>query len=106
MKYFILSLKKYAVFRGRANRKEYWWFLFFSICINLLASLIPYISAISLLLLLCPTLAVTSRRLHDVGLAGWLSVFILVPFGWFVLAFVLARSGDLEENKYGCVSNE
>lgn len=103
MKYFLLGLNKYAVFSGRANRKEYWYFLLFSVIINLLALLVPYLPILLLLLLLCPTLAVTSRRLHDVGFSGWLSIFILFPFGWFILAFVLARKGDIGPNKYGSI---
>jgi len=32
MRYFISCIKKYAVFKGRARRKEYWMFvLFYSI---------------------------------------------------------------------------
>jgi uncharacterized membrane protein YhaH (DUF805 family) len=33
MHWFIEALKKYAVFSGRARRKEFWYFhLFFGIC--------------------------------------------------------------------------
>ena len=34
MQYFILALKKYAVFSGRSRRAEYWYFVLFSFLIG------------------------------------------------------------------------
>lgn len=88
--------RKYAVFKGRARRAEYWWFTLFNIIVEIgliflmgLCS-IPFLfkggdsvglsivqnifsvasSAWSLALLL-PTWAVLTRRLHDIGRSGW-----------------------------------
>ena len=82
MKWYLLVLKKYAVFQGRARRKEYWYFflfnllfayavLFFSIWIKL-----PSLYLIYVLASLIPGLAVGVRRMHDVNKSGW---FILIP---------------------------
>ena len=103
MSYFFLALRKYACFKGRASRKEYWWFVLMCLLLNIVLYFIdiPVLLAFLNLFLLCPTLAVTSRRLHDVGLMGWLSLFILVPFGNLVLLYVLVRKGDDFTNKYG-----
>ncbi len=104
MRYFLFGLKNYTVFKGRANRKEYWYFFLFSVIIKLLTLSIPYLIILIELLLLCPTLAVTSRRLHDVNLPGWLCIFILFPLCWLVLIVALAKKGDLDKNKYGDIS--
>ena len=88
---------KYADFTGRARRSEYWWFFIATALILLIPStlihympdvfdgsaqgydvlwLIPEILlglalGVGSLLLLLPSLAVTTRRLHDVGRSGW-----------------------------------
>jgi uncharacterized membrane protein YhaH (DUF805 family) len=82
-------LSRYATFSGRARRPEYWWFLLFTLLVGALASLIDtalgtgsadggLVSAVTGLGLLPPMLAVTWRRLHDVGRSGW---FALLPYG-------------------------
>lgn len=106
MKYFWLGFQKYAVFSGRANRKEYWCFQFLSGCLGvIIMMLIPQIGIfIYAFLFLIPGLSVTVRRLHDVELSGWWSIVTFIPFGWLALLFALVKKGDLEENKYGSPS--
>lgn len=105
MKYFWLGIQKFAVFGGRANRKEYWYFFLFQSIVGLITfTFIPKAAAIFCLLFLIPNLAVTARRLHDVGLSGWWSLVTLIPLGWLGLLFALVKKGDLEENKYGSPS--
>jgi uncharacterized membrane protein YhaH (DUF805 family) len=106
MKYFILALKKYAVFEGRATRKEYWYFVLFQIIINLSSSFLfgaffgiignyPYIGMIFSYALLIPGIAVAVRRMHDVGKSGW---FVLIPFYNLILA---CTESEKETNEYG-----
>lgn len=42
------------------------------------------------------------RRLHDFNSSGWWSIFLLIPF-WnvFFLMFLIFKSGDEEENRFG-----
>ena len=69
--------RKYASFRGRAGRAEYWWFFLFTIiALPLLAIALPLLAAIPYagfisLALLPPFLAATARRLHDANRTGW-----------------------------------
>jgi len=94
--------RKYAVFRGRARRSEYWYFYLFTILAGLVASLLDAIiegatgtaeafrssgplSAILNLALLLPSLAVTVRRLHDTNRSGWL---LLGFFGYVIVALI------------------
>lgn len=73
---------KYATFRGRARRSEYWYFFLFSILVGMVSGVIdsavfhssypiqPITNLLSLALFL-PSLAVTVRRMHDTGWSGW-----------------------------------
>ena len=96
---------KYATFRGRARRPEFWWFMLFSVLGSLVAGALdaamfgtssaeetgPVGSVFSLAIFL-PTLAVTARRLHDTGRTGWwqvapvvgLVVMLVGAWGYFM----------------------
>ncbi|MGI9255695.1 MAG: DUF805 domain-containing protein [Salinispira sp.] len=77
MNYYISVLKQYAVFSGRARRKEYWMFTLISTIISsIISAIVPSVGGLYSLLVLVPTLAVTVRRLHDTGRRGW---WILYP---------------------------
>ena len=103
----------YFTFSGRASRPEYWWWVLFTSLIGL----IPFAGLVTLI----PTLAVTSRRLHDIGKSGW---WLILPLGGLILGFLLwsqlgvlglvlfpasivllivwlAKKGDEGPNKYG-----
>jgi uncharacterized membrane protein YhaH (DUF805 family) len=43
MKYYLLALKKYAVFEGRASRREYWMFFLFNLIFGILAVILDTI---------------------------------------------------------------
>ncbi|GHI05847.1 hypothetical protein AQI88_09595 [Streptomyces cellostaticus] len=108
MSWFIEALKKYAVFSGRARRKEYWLFtLFASIIYVVLAAAgaaahAPYIVGIAVLGLLLPAWAVTVRRLHDTGRSGWWILFGIIPLiGSIVLLVFYCTDGQAGTNKYG-----
>jgi uncharacterized membrane protein YhaH (DUF805 family) len=93
--------RKYAEFGGRASRPEFWWWILFialtTAALNALLgspdpqSMTPgsgLATAWSVATLL-PTLAVTVRRLRDIGL-GWGHVFwYLVPIGGLVVLAIL-----------------
>jgi uncharacterized membrane protein YhaH (DUF805 family) len=71
------TLKKYADFKTRASREEFWCFFAFVIVANALASLVGLLlgvyaalTGIVGLLLLVPQVAVAVRRLHDLGKSG------------------------------------
>lgn len=113
MNYYLGVLKKYAVFSGRAQRAEYWYFLLvnllISIAINFLGFLhiIPggIVFALRILLVfvvLIPGLAVAVRRLHDTNHSGWWLLIGLIPFvGIIVLIVLMVIDSDSAENKYG-----
>lgn len=109
--------KKYATFKGRARRKEYWYFVLFVFLISLAIgfvsgfivglfdldeSFITVCSAIVSLAVLLPSLAVQCRRLHDTGKSGWLLLLYLVPLAGAIAMFVfMCLKGNEGPNEYG-----
>ena len=54
------------------------------------------------LVILVPGLAVTIRRLHDIGRAGWWILVVLIPLiGVIVLLIFMVLDSNAEENEYG-----
>ena len=89
------GLKKYADFKSRASREEFWAFLGLVVISQALANLVgllfgvgPLLSAIVGALLIIPQLAVAVRRLHDVGKSGMELLLPCIMFVALPLAFV------------------
>jgi uncharacterized membrane protein YhaH (DUF805 family) len=115
MNWYITVIKKYAVFSGRARRKEYWMFFLFNLIFSIVAIVLDnllgtaikdlgygLISGLYFLAVLIPGLAVTVRRLHDVGKSGWWIFISLVPLiGSIWLLVLLATDSQPVENGYG-----
>lgn len=81
--FWICMFRKYATFSGTASRSEFWWFILVAWIFNMIVGLLANDhSAFSILNLavLIPSLAVGSRRLHDVGHTGWWQLLYLLPF--------------------------
>ena len=87
-----LPYEKYAVFKGRSRRKEFWMFhLFYSIAISFLLFMVsnvdpPFYARICYVLYLIilsgsmlPWLALLVRRLHDTNHSGWWVLFGYIP---------------------------
>jgi uncharacterized membrane protein YhaH (DUF805 family) len=112
MDWYLTALKQYATFSGRARRKEYWMFYLFN-CIafavlslvdGFLTSLVGFGGLVALywLATLIPTIAVSVRRLHDVGKSGWWIFITLVPLvGIFWFLYYLVIDGNEGSNEYG-----
>ena len=113
--WYMQVLKKYAVFSGRARRKEYWfyvlWYLIISIGLAIVDNIIGTYSAkagigllggIYALALLIPGISVTVRRLHDTGRTGWWLLIILIPLiGAIVLLVFMFLDSQPGDNEYG-----
>ena len=91
------GLRKYADFKGRASREEFWAFLGLVVILQALASFVglllgvgPLLSGIVGALLIVPQLAVAVRRLHDTGRSG---KELILPCAMFLaLPLVFARA--------------
>jgi uncharacterized membrane protein YhaH (DUF805 family) len=114
MKWYFTVLKKYAVFAGRARRKEYWMFQLFScliiavlLAIDALTGMkkgggLGLLSSLYVLAVLLPSLAVLVRRLHDTDRSGWWFFIGLIPLvGPIILLIFTVQDGQAGENRYG-----
>lgn len=119
--------KNYATFKGRARRSEFWFTVLFTFLVSAALSIIfpgptemlwdmeveQTSAAENLwsLATLVPSLAVTWRRLHDVGRSGKYFFFILIPIAGIIMLLIeLTKDGQAGANEYGepvkAVSNE
>ena len=122
-------MRKYVTFSGRAIRSEFWWFYLFTVLVNLVAtsqasSFVPtlldgqdmtenessyflnnffflYLSTITSLILLLPSLAVAARRLHDIGRSGWWIFISFTVIGIIPLLIWYVKDAKDDENIYG-----
>ncbi len=114
MHWYLKVLKKYAVFSGRARRKEYWFFVLFNGIIAFLLALIDAVAGLAgesgfgplgglyTLAVLIPFIAVSVRRLHDTGCTGWWLLIGLVPLiGAVLLLISLVSDSQQGQNQYG-----
>ncbi len=115
MFWYILVLKKYAVFSGRSSRKEFWYFSLFNFLIAIVLAVadvmtgtfdaeigIGLLGGIYAIAVLIPIIAVSVRRLHDTDRSGWLCLISLIPLiGAIVLIVFWAQDSQPGENQYG-----
>lgn len=138
MSWYIKCLKQYFDFKGRARRKEYWFFILFNAIFTVVAMVLDNVLGLAskevrygplygvyFWAMIIPSIAVTTRRLHDIGKSGWmqlvplvlliitLPLIIILSFKlaslFFILIFIceiwllvlLVRDGDLNTNRYG-----
>lgn len=113
MRWYLTVLRRYAVFRGRASRQEFWWFFLWDFVLSFalaVAEVIPDLgsdrwgplTSVYGLALLVPTFAVGARRLHDTGRSGWWQVLLIVPVvGIIVLIVWWAEASAESPNKWG-----
>jgi uncharacterized membrane protein YhaH (DUF805 family) len=94
-------LSKYANFNGRASRPEFWWFFLFQILVTIAAGMIgDVVSGLAGLALLLPSIAVATRRLHDVGRSGWWQLLSLTGIGFLVLIYWWVQPTAEGANEY------
>ena len=111
--------QQYVGFSGRASRSEYWFFnLSFFIAAmglliltlvslfvaNALAGIMSFLSFVLYLGCFLPLLAVSVRRLHDLGKPGWMFFLGLIPIvGGILLLVWFVSDGQPYDNEYGPV---
>jgi uncharacterized membrane protein YhaH (DUF805 family) len=107
MENYLSVLQKYAVFEGRASRKEFWMFYLFNLIANVILWILSliglgFLSYIYALFILVPSLAVGVRRLHDINKSGWWMFIAFIPIiGAIWLIILWAMEGTGGPNNYG-----
>lgn len=109
---FLTVVKKYAVFEGRARRKELWMFALSCAIVSVVLSILAQIPFLGILFvivsglfglaILVPSLAVGARRLHDTNRSAMFLLLALIPLvGSIILIVFWAQEGMPGENQYG-----
>ncbi|WP_317191205.1 DUF805 domain-containing protein [Hymenobacter sp. BT523] len=115
MQYFLQALRNYAVFSGRARRKEYWMFVLFQLIFGIVAMTLDsmlglaiaplpygYIYVLFSLAMLLPGLSLAVRRLHDVNKSGLFLLIAFIPLvGAIWLLVLMCTEGTPGDNQYG-----
>ncbi|UCI07653.1 DUF805 domain-containing protein [Mesorhizobium sp. B1-1-8] len=93
--------QNYANFSGRASRSAFWFAYLFIFIVGIAMIVVDavvgneLISSIWNLAILVPTLAMTTRRLHDINRSGWLQLLAgLFPIGTIALIIWYCKKSD------------
>jgi uncharacterized membrane protein YhaH (DUF805 family) len=103
------SFSKYATFKGRASRSEYWYYTLYYFALFLIPILgasdamgmFGIIGILAILASIIPFYSVMVRRLHDTGKSGWWWWISLIPFGGIAVLVFLCQEGESKDNVYG-----
>ena len=111
---FISVFTNWSNFSGRACRSEYWYFY---LSVVLIAFLLGFVegfigiyneeigygplSALFQIIIIIPSISVTSRRLQDRGISGWWQLSYFTFIGIFVIIILLMFPAKEDENKWG-----
>ena len=111
---FISVFVNWNNFSGRACRSEFWYFCLSVFLISFLLALVEVVSGIfneeigygllSLLfqiIVIIPSISVTSRRLQDRGISGWWQLSYLIIIGLPVITILCMLPAKEDENKWG-----
>lgn len=118
MDYMLMPIRRYADFKGRSRRKEYWMFMLlqivliviFAIVISALASSAPRVADTVativtlgyLALFVIPSLAVQVRRFHDQDKSGWFILMGFIPAaGGLIVLIFMCLPGTRGANRFG-----
>ncbi|HCG91115.1 MAG TPA: hypothetical protein DEZ08_04685 [Dehalococcoidia bacterium] len=126
----IACFYKYFEFNGRSSRKECWWFILFTYLVSWSLELMAWILMgedsywnsgymkeeyplgldiiifLWAFIVLIPTLAVTSRRMHDISKSGWNQLWILTIVGIIWVIWIMIKNSDPHPNKYGNIPHD
>ena len=111
----ISVLTNWNNFSGRACRSEFWFFCLAAFLVQVIISIIEIatgmvdiestemgiLSIIFTLLILVPSISVTSRRLQDRGLSGWWQLLYLTIIGIPVIVVLNMLPAKEDENNWG-----
>jgi uncharacterized membrane protein YhaH (DUF805 family) len=114
MHWYFDGLKRYAVFSGRARRKEYWFYQLFN-CLFVGALLVVdamtrmkgkpslgLLSGLYVLATLLPSLGVLVRRLHDTNRSAWWILIGFIPLiGPLIMLVFTLQDSEPSANQYG-----
>ena len=120
MEYFISAIKQYVVFKGRARRKEFWYFYLISLVISLALAFLDHqmgtfnpemggglLGGVYGIFIFLPSLSLTVRRIHDTSHSGYWAFILLIPIiGFLAILFFASMDSKPGSNEYGISPKE
>lgn len=103
---------KYADFKGRARRSEFWFaylaYFIAAVILDIIGAVIHfrYLIVVLVLAVISPIWAMFARRMHDIGRSGWWWLIGLTGVGIIVLIVWLATDTKPGPNQYGPAPKE
>lgn len=112
---------KYAQFSGRSSRSEYWWVQLYGFVVICVLTGLAFVCSggtqhglgywffmvivyIFELLNLIPCLALSVRRMHDIGKGGgWIFINFVPLIGWIWYLILTLMPSQPEENRFGSI---
>lgn len=105
-----ICFSKYTIIEGRASRPEYWYWRLFELTLALASykfdsiffksEQIGSFSLFVFFFTFIPGIAVSIRRLHDLGKSGWWLLISLTGIGNFLLLYWFVLPSDASKNIY------
>lgn len=99
------GFRNYVNFEGRASRSEFWYFTLFCLIGGVVTGFIPVVSLLFMAATFLPNIAVSARRLHDVGRSGFWLLIAFTGIGVFVLLYWCIKGSDEGANAFGPATN-
>lgn len=107
MEYYTQAFKQFADFHGRTGLRGFWMFILINFVISIVLSfasaiiLMPFLSILYSLVVLIPAIAITARRLHDIGKSGWWQLILLIPLIGLIVMIIFCIKKSEDDNQYG-----
>ncbi len=117
MKYYIKALLNFSNFHGRSTSREFWYFCLFNLLLQIITFIIDIAFKLSFsilfysigvtsflytLITIIPGLAISVRRMHDIGKSGWFLFLPIIPIvGAIWLLILFCSNSQSCENKWG-----
>ena len=123
MDMMLLPYRRYADFKGRSRRSEYWMFRLFAIGalalvtvlmsvlspgffgdseVTLVGAIAASVLGIGVIASMVPAIALSVRRLHDIDRTGWWLLIVIIPYlGSFALFILSLLDGTAGPNRFG-----
>ena len=102
------GFNRYVDFTGRSSRSEVWWWILFSLIVNVIAAILDgaggsgLFTIITFFGMVIPSLAVQVRRMHDLDKSGWWLLITLIPLIGAIIALVwFCSKGTEGDNRFG-----
>ena len=101
-----LFFTRYVDFKGRSRRSEFWWASLVTAVVSTVLGFVfkdvRIVSNIWAIAIFLPTLALSIRRLHDVGKSWVWYLWNLLPVvGQIILLVQYCKDGEEEANAWG-----